>query len=143
MQPIDKFAYIPLFAATALIAATMLFLFIAAARKTAKVSFVFFLSLLCVLAGALYTAARPNIAFFSLTLAFAAFLTLPYAIIKALSKNDGSEADDDGKPNAINGGKRYNVVYEEIDRSLLDIQKDLLGRAAESISAPGALDSIL
>ena len=143
MQPIDKFAYIPLFAATALIAATMLFLFIAAARKTAKVSFVFFLSLLCVLAGALYTAARPNIAFFSLTLAFAAFLTLPYAIIKALSKNDGGEADDDGKPNAINGGKRYNVVYEEIDRSLLDIQKELLGRAAESISAPGALDSIL
>ena len=143
MQPIDKFAYIPLYAAAALILAVMVFLFIASVRKTAKPSFVFFLSLLCVLAGALFTASRPNVIYFSLMLAAAALLVLPYAAIKAFSKNDGSESDEDGKPNTINGGKRYNVVYEEIDRSLLDIQKELLGRAAQSISAPGAIDSIL
>ncbi len=143
MQPIDKFAYIPLYAATALIAATIVFLAISAARKTSKVSFVFFLSLLCVMGGALFTAARPNVVFFSFALAAAALLVLPYAAIKAFSSSDGSEAEEDGKPGAISGGKRYNVVYEEIDRSLLDIQKELLGRAAESISAPGAIDTIL
>ena len=143
MQPIDKFAYIPLYAATALLAATMVFLFVATVRKTAKTSFVFFLALLCVLAGAVFTAMKPNIIFFSLMLAAAALLVLPYAAVKALSSKDASESDEDGKPGTISGGKRYNVVYEEVDRSLLDIQKELLGRAAESISAPGAIDSIL
>ena len=143
MQPVDKFAYIPLLAAAALIAATIIFLIIASIRKTAKPSFVFFLSLICVLIGALFTAMRPGIVFFSLMLAAAALLALPYAAIKAFSSGEEGEDEGDGKPGAINGGKRYNVVYEEIDRSLLDVQKDLLGRAAESISAPGALDSIL
>ncbi len=143
MQPIDKFAYIPLFAAAALITVTIIFLFVASVRKTAKPSFVFFLAGLCVLAGALLTAMRPNLILFSLSLAAAALLVLPYAAIKAFSNGEEGEDESDGKPGAINGGKRYNVVYEEIDRSLLDVQKDLLGRAAESISAPGALDSIL
>ena len=143
LQPIDKFAYIPLFAAAALIALTILFLIIASARKTSKVSFVFFLSLICVLAGAVFTAMRPNVIYFSFTLAAGALLILPYAAVKAFSSKEGSEDEDDGKPGAVNGGKRYNVVYEEIDRSLSDIQKELLGRAAESISAPGAIDSIL
>ncbi len=143
MQPIDKFAYIPLFAAAALIALTILFLIIASARKTSKVSFVFFLSLICVLAGAVFTAMRPNVIYFSFMLAAGALLILPYAAVKAFSSKEGSEDEDDGKPGAVNGGKRYNVVYEEIDRSLSDIQKELLGRAAESISAPGAIDSIL
>ena len=143
MQPIDKFAYVPLLAAAVLIAATMLFLFVASVRKTAKPSFVFFLSLLCVFAGAVFTAMRPGVIFFSLMIAAAALFLLPYAAVKAFSSADESEEDEDGKPGTINGGKRYNVVYEEIDRSLLDIQKDLLGRAAESISAPGAIDTIL
>ena len=143
MQPIDKFAYIPLFAAAALITVTIIFLFVASVRKTAKPSFVFFLAGLCVLAGALLTAMRPNLILFSLSLAAASLLVLPYAAIKAFSNGEEGEDENDGKPGAINGGKRYNVVYEEIDRSLLDVQKDLLGRAAESISAPGALDSIL
>ncbi len=143
MQPIDKFAYIPLFAAAALITVTIIFLFVASVRKTAKPSFVFFLAGLCVLAGALLTALRPNLILFSLSLAAASLLVLPYAAIKAFSNGEEGEDENDGKPGAINGGKRYNVVYEEIDRSLLDVQKDLLGRAAESISAPGALDSIL
>ncbi|MBQ9627030.1 MAG: hypothetical protein IJR40_07635, partial [Treponema sp.] len=103
----------------------------------------FFLSLLCVMGGALFTAARPNVIFFSFSLAAAALLVLPYAAIKAFSSSDGSEDEDDGKPGAISGGKRYNVVYEDIDRSLLDVQKELLGRASESISAPGAIDTIL
>ena len=143
MQPIDKFAYIPLFAAAALITVTIIFLFVASVRKTAKPSFVFFLAGLCVLAGALLTALRPNLILFSFSLAAASLLVLPYAAIKAFSNGEEGEDESDGKPGAINGGKRYNVVYEEIDRSLLDVQKDLLGRAAESISAPGALDSIL
>lgn len=143
LQPIDKFAYIPLYAATALIAATIFFLFIASVRKTSKVSFVFYLSLFCVLAGAVFTAFKPNVIFFSFMLAAAALLILPYAVIKAFSSKDGNEAEDDGKPGAISGGKRYNVVYEEVDRTLSDIQKELLGRASESISAPGAIDSIL
>ena len=129
MQPIDKFAYIPLYAATALIALTIFFLFIASVRKTSKVSFVFFLSLLCVLAGAVFTAMRPNVIFFSFTLAAGALLILPYAAIKAFSNKDGSEAEEDGKPGAISGGKRFNVVYEEVDRTLSDVQKELLGRA--------------
>ena len=143
MQPIDKFAYIPLYAAAALIAATIFFLFIASVRKTSKVSFVFFLSLLCVLSGAVFTAMKPNMIFFSFMLAAGAILILPYAAIKAFSSKDKNEAEDDGKPGAVSGGKRYNVVYEEVDRTLADVQKELLGRATESISAPGAIDSIL
>ena len=143
MQPIDKFAYIPLYAAAALIAATILFLFVASVRKTSKVSFVFYLSLLCVLGGAVFTALKPNVTFFSFALAAGALLILPYAAVKAFSNKDGNEVEDDGKPGAVSGGKRYNVVYEEVDRTLSDIQKELLGRASESISAPGAIDSIL
>lgn len=143
LQPIDKYAYIPLFAATALIVLTIIFLAVASIRKKSKVSFVFFLSLLCVLAGAVFTAYRPNIIYFSLMLAVAALLILPYAAIKALASSEAIDIEDEGKPGAISGGKRFNVVYEEVDRSLLDIQKDLLGRAAESISAPGAIDTIL
>ena len=143
MQPIDKFAYIPLLAAAALTAVTLILLFTASIRKTAKHSFAFFMALICVLAGEVVTALRPGIIFISLMIAVAMLLLLSYAAVKAFSSADESEEGDDGKPGTINGGKRYNVVYEEVDRSLLDVQKDLLGRAAESISAPGAIDSIL
>ncbi len=121
----------------------MIFLFIAAVRKTAKISFVFFLSLLCVLAGAVFTALRPNLLYFSLMLALACLLVLPYSMIKAFTKKDGDEEDQDRGLNSINGGKRFHVVYEDVDRSLLDVQKDLLGRAGEAISTPGGMDTIL
>lgn len=143
LQPIDKFAYIPLYASTALMALTALFLFIASVRKTSKVSFVFFLSLLCVMGGAVFTALHPNLIYFSFMLAAGSLLIMPYAAVKAFSIKDGNEVEDDGKPGAVSGGKRFNVVYEEVDRTLADIQKELLGRATESISAPGAIDSIL
>lgn len=139
---VDSFAYIPLFVAAALIAGTMIFLFVASARRTAKVSFVFFLSLICLLAGAIFTALHPSVTYFSLMLALASLLVLPYAAIKALSNPD-AESEEDKEKGFIHGGKRINVVYDEVDRSLLDIQKDLLGRAGEAISNPGGMDAIL
>jgi len=140
LQGPDSFVLVPLFASAILIAAIIVFLFITAIRKTAKISFVFFLALACVLVGAVYTAMHQNLMYFALMIFLAALLILPYAVVKALAK---SEEKDDGKKILIKGGKRINVVYDDEDRSIMDIQKDLLSHAISAISVPGGMDQIL
>ena len=141
MPTLDVFAYIPLFAVAALVLATIVFLFVAVVKNSAKISFIFFLSLFCVLFGAIYTALKPNIVYFSVLILLATLLILPYAIVKAIS---GPEERKSGE-NSISmtkGGKKVNVVYEEVNRDIMDVQKDLLERALTETANPNGKENV-
>lgn len=137
-----SYTHIPLFAIAALAAITIIFLFIAAIKKTAKISFVFFLSLVCVFIGALQTARNNNLTYFAILLLIATMLIVPYAIVRALAKPDEKKDGEKG-PVMIKGGKRVNVVFEEVSRDIMDVQKDLLGHALDAISNPSGKEQIM
>lgn len=142
MSTVDSFAYIPLLSVVVVIAVTIVLLFLTAIKKTAKISFIFFLSLACVLFGALYTAMHPNIMYFALMLLLAAVLILPYALVKAFSHPEEKD-EESGQTVTTNDGKHTNIVFEEANRDIMDVQKDLFGKALDATSNPGGKEQIM
>ena len=80
------FAFIPLIVAAALTLLVFIFLIVIAVRKTAKVSFVFFLALAALLSGMVFTYIQKQPAFLYLMLFLAAALMLTYAVLKSFIK---------------------------------------------------------
>lgn len=141
MPTLDVFAYIPLFAVAVLVLATIIFLFVAVVKNSAKISFIFFLSLFCVLFGAIYTALKPNIVYFSVLILLATLLILPYAIVKAISDPDEGKLGENSMT-MMKGGKKVNVIYEEVNRDIMDVQKDFLERALTETANPNGKENV-
>ncbi len=143
MLPIDAFAFIPLIAASVVTFGVFVFLIVMKLRKTAKPSFVLFLSLVCLMAGMIFSIFRPNLIYLSFMIFMAVLLSLPYCIMKGFSKPEekGRKEKDYGP---VKAGTRINVVYDDVERKLLEVNKDFLAHTTGAFSAPdGGMDQAL
>lgn len=137
------FAYLPLLIAAALTVIVFIFLIAIMARKTAKVSFVFFLALAAIISGMVFTYLKEDASFLYLMLLLAALLMTPYAVLKAVQKPE--ERNKKGSQNGLSTitQKRMNVVYQDEDISLLDVNRQFIFITAESFNNPQGLPPLL
>lgn len=138
----SAYAYIPLLAAAALTVLVFIFLIVIMARKTARVSFVFFLALLAMITGMVFTYLKQDSTFLYLMLLLAAILMTPYAILKACVKQEERKKGKSSASNTITQ-KRLNIVYQNEDLSLLDVNKRFIYKMAESFNNPQGLPPLL
>lgn len=138
----SAFAYIPLLAAAALTFLVFIFLIVIMTRKTAKVSFVFFLALIAMIFGMIYTYLKGDPALLYLMLLAASLLMTPYAILKAVSKQDDRKKGKSSLNNTVTQ-KRMNIVYQDEDISLLDVNRKFIYTTAESFNNPQGLPPLL
>ena len=85
---LNEFQYLPVLISAALTFLVLIFLIVIMARKTANVSFVFFLALVAVITGLVFAYIRKDPLFLYLMLLLASILMLPYAILRACMKKD-------------------------------------------------------
>lgn len=138
----SAYAYIPLLAAAALTFVVFVFLIVIMARKTARVSFVFFLALIAIIIGMVYTYLKSEPAFLYMMLLLAAVLMTPYAILKAVVKQEDRKKGKASANNTVTQ-KRLNIVYQDEDLSLLDVNKRFIYKMAESFNNPQGLPPLL
>lgn len=112
------------------------------ARKTARVSFVFFLALIAIITGMVYTYLKSEPAFLYMMLLLAAVLMTPYAILKAAVKQEDRKKGTSSANNTVTQ-KRLNIVYQDEDLSLLDVNKRFIYKMAESFNNPQGLPPLL
>lgn len=138
----SAYAYIPLLAAAALTFVVFIFLIVIMARKTARVSFVFFLALIAIITGMVYTYLKSEPAFLYMMLLLAAVLMTPYAILKAVVKQEDRKKGKSSVNNTVTQ-KRLNIVYQDEDVSLLDVNRKFIYTMAESFNNPQGLPPLL
>lgn len=138
----SAYAYIPLLAAAALTFVVFIFLIVIMARKTARVSFVFFLALIAIITGMVYTYLKSEPAFLYMMLLLAAVLMTPYAILKAVVKQEDRKKGKSSVNNTVTQ-KRLNIVYQDEDISLLDVNRKFIYTMAESFNNPQGLPPLL
>lgn len=138
----SAYAYIPLLAAAALTVLVFIFLIVIMARKTARVSFVFFLALIAMITGMVFTYLKQDPTFLYLMLLLAAILMTPYAILKACVKQEDRKKGKSSATNTVTQ-KRLNIVYQNEDLSLLDVNKRFIYKMAESFNNPQGLPPLL
>lgn len=138
----SAYAYIPLLAAAALTFVVFIFLIVIMARKTARVSFIFFLALIAIITGMVYTYLKNEPAFLYMMLLLAAVLMTPYAILKAAVKQEDRKKGTSSANNTVTQ-KRLNIVYQDEDLSLLDVNKRFIYKMAESFNNPQGLPPLL
>lgn len=136
-------AYIPLIGAAVSTLLVFAFLIVIMTRKTAKVSFVFFLALLALIAGIVLTVIGNEPMYLYCMLFLASLLMIPYAILKGIQKQD--DKDENGSSSALNtvNQKRLNIVYQDEDISLLDVNRQFIFTMAESFNNPNGLPPLL
>lgn len=139
---LDSFAHIPLAALIIALLAIIVFVVIITIRKTAKTSFVFLLSLVCIFVGAVYTFMYQNIFVLTLALFASAALLLPYCIIKATSSPEEDNTNEKGLFNATKKS-RSNIIYEDKYIDLLDINKDFMVHTSDSFIQKEGLNQLL
>lgn len=113
------------------------------ARKTANVSFVFFLALVAVITGLVFAYIRKDPLFLYLMLLLASILMLPYAILRACMKKDEKGKKTSSKLKDTITQKRLNIVYDDQDVSLLDVNKGFINTMAECFNNPQGLTPLL
>ncbi|MBQ0002527.1 MAG: SpoIIE family protein phosphatase [Treponema sp.] len=136
------FAYIPLLASVALTFLVFVFLIVIMIRKTAKVSFIFFLALIALMTGMIFTYINKEPSFLYLMLLLASVLMTPYAILKALVRQEERKKGKSSANNTVTQ-KRLNIVYQDEDVSLLDVNRQFIYTMAESFNNPQGLPPLL
>ncbi len=132
---VDIYSYIPLLSASVLCVGIIAFLIVILVRKTAKVSTAFFIVTILMMIGMLYTVLHPSLIVLSFALFISTLVLLPYCILKGTAKPE-ERARDKKDTGPIKAGKRVNVVYDEIERGLLDVNKAFMDHATGGLSAP-------
>lgn len=140
---LNEFQYLPVLISAALTFLVLIFLIVIMARKTANVSFVFFLSLVAVITGLVFAYIRKDPLFLYLMLLLASILMLPYAILRACMKKDEKGKKTSSKLKDTITQKRLNIVYDDQDVSLLDVNKGFINTMAESFNNPQGLTPLL
>ena len=140
---LNEFQYLPVLISAALTFLVLIFLIVIMARKTANVSFVFFLALVAVITGLVFAYIRKDPLFLYLMLLLASILMLPYAILKACMKKDEKGKKTSSKLKDTITQKRLNIVYDDQDVSLLDVNKGFINTMAESFNNPQGLTPLL
>lgn len=140
---LNEFQYLPVLISAALTFLVLIFLIVIMARKTANVSFVFFLALVAVITGLVFAYIRKDPLFLYLMLLLASILMLPYAILRACMKKDEKGKKTSSKLKDTITQKRLNIVYDDQDVSLLDVNKGFINTMAESFNNPQGLTPLL
>lgn len=140
---LNEFQYLPVLISAALTFLVLIFLIVIMARKTANVSFVFFLALVAVIIGLVFAYIRKDPLFLYLMLLLASILMLPYAILRACMKKDEKGKKTSSKLKDTITQKRLNIVYDDQDVSLLDVNKGFINTMAESFNNPQGLTPLL
>ena len=140
---LNEFQYLPVLISAALTFLVLIFLIVIMARKTANVSFVFFLALVAVITGLVFAYIRKDPLFLYLMLLLASILMLPYAILRACMKKDEKGKKTSSKLKDSITQKRLNIVYDDQDVSLLDVNKGFINTMAESFNNPQGLTPLL
>ncbi|MCQ2247801.1 MAG: SpoIIE family protein phosphatase [Treponema sp.] len=154
----DKFAYIPLFAVFA-IAVLVFILFLAVKKKkTARVSFITFLSTAIIGAGSFVSAIKVltndenALVFFALAACIAAVIIIPYAVIlctfepKEIRKLVPHKANEAARSQAsIMAQQEEKKSFEasEDDSKALEISYDFSAKATEAFSSKEGMTSLL
>lgn len=113
------------------------------ARNTARVSFVFYLSLLSIIAGFVLTYLKQEPLFLYIMYALASFLMLPYVILKAFQKKELKSKNSSNTGNNSLVQKRMNIIYDDQQVELLDVNKHFINIMAESFNNPQGLTPLL
>ena len=140
---LNEFQYLPVLISAALTFLVLIFLIVIMARKTANVSFVFFLALVAVITGLVFAYIRKDPLFLYLMLLLASILMLPYAILRACMKKDEKGKKTSSKLKDTITQKRLNIVYDDQGISLLDVNKGFINTMAESFNNPQGLTPLL
>ena len=140
---LNEFQYLPVLISATLTFLVLIFLIVIMARKTANVSFVFFLALVAVITGLVFAYIRKDPLFLYLMLLLASILMLPYAILRACMKKDEKGKKTSSKLKDTITQKRLNIVYDDQDVSLLDVNKGFINTMAESFNNPQGLTPLL
>ena len=123
MAAIDAFAYIPLIAT--FFVAVILFSFLIAINKkrSARISFIVFLSIIILLCGIIYTLIHPGMMVLSMSVFCAVFIFIPYCVITVTfpSKKIEVNETEDAKKQTVE-----QAIYPETNLQLDDEKKDLL-----------------
>lgn len=139
----SAYLFLPLLVASGLAIIIFIFLIVIAVRKTAKVSFIFFISLFALAIGMIHTYISKDYSAMNIMTLLAALLMTPYAILKATQKVDLKTKKGQSNNIKTEVHKRLNIVYENEDVSLLDINKQFLNTMAESFNNPQGLPPLL
>ncbi|MBR5934327.1 MAG: serine/threonine-protein phosphatase [Treponema sp.] len=139
----SEYAFIPLIGSAVLTLLVFAFLVVIMVRKTAKVSFVFFLALAALISGMVFTYLNKEPAFLYLMTLLASLLMLPYAVLKAFLKQDERTKKSQSASAASITQKRMNIIYEDEDISLLDVNRQFIFTTAESFNNPQGLPPLL
>ena len=140
---LNEFQYLPVLISAALTFLVLIFLIVIMARKTANVSFVFFLALVAIITGLVFAYIRKDPLFLYLMLLLASILMLPYAILRACMKKNEKGKKTSSKLKDTITQKRLNIVYDDQDVSLLDVNKGFINTMAESFNNPQGLTPLL
>ena len=121
---LDAFAYIPLLATVFVAIAIFCLLSAINKKRSAKISFIAFLSIVILVCGIIYTLVHPGLMVLSMSIFCASFIFLPYCVITVLLPAKKLEKIEKKNANTID----TTVVPQtpEMNLSLDDAKKDLL-----------------
>jgi sigma-B regulation protein RsbU (phosphoserine phosphatase) len=121
---LDAFAYIPLLATVFVAIAIFCLLSAINKKRSAKISFIAFLSIVILVCGIIYTLVHPGLMVLSMSIFCASFIFLPYCVITVLLPAKKLEKIEKKNANTID----TTVVPQtpEMNLSLNDAKKDLL-----------------
>lgn len=138
----DAIAYIPLFATAIITGVLFVFLAIIKSRKTAKVSYLSFLSLGAIIISCLYTAVHPGMMHFVMLLLLAALIILPYLIMLAFGK---PKKEVRYEP-VVEQIKKPEVIVEDIkpdEVNLIEKGRAFVIMASDGFGKPDGMQALL
>ncbi|MCR5605640.1 MAG: SpoIIE family protein phosphatase [Treponema sp.] len=138
---IDAFAYIPLLATAGVALLLFIFLLIIKKRKSAKISFIVFLSLIILIIGILYTVINPGLMSLALTLFGATFIFIPFCAITitlpAIKESEKKKEDSISQQETPTANSPAYPIIEKLSddqKDLLDISRDFVLQSYNAFS---------
>ncbi len=135
---LDAFAYIPLLA-TVFVAIVLFALLMAINKKrSARISFIVFLSIVILAGGVIYTLVHPGLMILSMSIFCAVFIFLPYCIITVMlpaKKIEKEDEDVEIKPTeSVAQVPATNIELSDTQKDLLDLSLDFVVFSEKSFS---------
>lgn len=140
----DAVAYIPLFGTAILASVLFVFLAVIKSRRTAKVSYLSFLSLAIIIGASVYTALHPGMMKFALLILLAAAIEIPYLIMLAFGKPKEKAREEHTEPQEQE--KKPETIIEDIrpdEISLVETGRSFVQIASDSFGKKDGLSNLL
>lgn len=135
---------IELAAAAGLLLVVFVFLIISKVRRTAKISFIFFLILILMTAGIVYSIIKGTPGYMVFSVFLSLLLMTPYCILLASGHSEEKHTDQRASETAKQQDQlpvAAEISQEEIQ--LLDVNREFIVQASEAFSSKTGLDTLL